>query len=172
MPKADFTIVACAEELDLETFHFKGTHHPNSIEYNVSKNDYIESYGNIVSITFNDNKTFAMNVKLKCDSLSSVPACDSINFVTGIKEFSLEGSYDFEQHLETYGYGSWRANRMVGQCNLKVIESTNDMLNGETLTCETRIDCTPSTFNYWMNINIPIQDDDWLLIQISDERLK
>ena len=84
--KGDVDFIECAGKLDLGTFYFLGTHLPKSIEYYDNKDNYIESFGSVVSITFENDKTFAMNVKLKCDSLSSVPACDSINYAAGYKE--------------------------------------------------------------------------------------
>jgi hypothetical protein len=172
MDRDGVNFVECVGELDLGTFYFLGTHDSKSIEYYENKDNYIESFGSIVSVTFEDDKTFIMDVKIACDSLSSVPACDSINFAAGYKEFRLEGSWNFEQHVKTHGSGSWRTNRMEGQCNLNITESTNDMLNGENLTSDTHIDCTPSTVNYWMNIDLPINDGDRLHAQISFEKLK
>ena len=171
MDKGDINYVDCLGDFDLGVFHFTGTNHPTSIEYYENKHDYIVSYGNNVSVTFNDNKTFTLNVKFKCDTLSSVPICDSINFLTGFKELSFKGSWDFEQHSETYGYGSWRSNRVAGECNLNVTESTNDMLNGEKIVCDIHVDCSPDILNHWMDINIPINDDR-LQIQMTDEVMR
>ena len=93
-----------------------------------------------------------------------MPACDSVNFTTGFKELSFKGSWDFEQHLATW----WNTNRVLGQCILSVKESTNDVLNGEKLTCDFRISCGQSSFVYGMNISIPFNDDR-LEIFIYDE---
>lgn len=154
-PNPDDELVQdCVSDLNRFEFYFMGEnsfdirHYDKIISSDENATlDPIPVYGTAY-LTFKEDSTFIMDIEFLCDSTySPVPLCTLQDYMAEELNFSISGTWRFQQSFMTFpysnprdGYESYR--NIMGFCYMDILESFDSTQVGNTLNMHIQISCS------------------------------